>query len=55
MAEQVQPGFVEVWIELADGKMRGPRGETLTPDAFELVRSGLPGVVILPDNGRDAV
>jgi hypothetical protein len=44
----------EVWIELVDGMLRGPRGETITPEAFKSVSACLPFVVILPDNGRDA-
>jgi hypothetical protein len=30
-----------VWIELADGMLRGPRGETITPEAFKLVSACL--------------
>jgi hypothetical protein len=45
--------ITRVWIELSDGMIRGRRGETITRDAFKLVCSGLPFVVILPDNGRD--
>lgn len=44
----------EVWIELHDGMLRGPRGEMITRAAFKLVCSRLSIVVILPDNGRDA-
>ena len=44
----------EVWIELRDGMLHGPRGETITQDAFAVVCSRLPFVLILPDNGRDA-
>jgi hypothetical protein len=43
----------EVWIELRNGMMRGPRGEIISRAAFELACSGLAIVVILPDNGRD--
>jgi hypothetical protein len=43
----------EVWIELRNGMMRGPRGEIISRAAFELACSGLATVVILPDNGRD--
>jgi hypothetical protein len=45
---------VEVWIILNNGMMRGPRGETISRDAFEEASSGLNAVIILPDNGRDA-
>ncbi len=45
----------EVWIELRDGMLHGPRGETITQDAFAVVCSRLPFVLILPDNGRDAM
>jgi hypothetical protein len=51
---QTRPIAAEVWIELRDGMLRGPRGEQITRDAFKLVCSRLPAVVILPDNGRDA-
>jgi hypothetical protein len=44
----------EVWIELSDGTLRGPRGEQITRDAFETVCARFSVVVILPDNGRDA-
>jgi hypothetical protein len=43
----------EVWIVLKNGMMRGPRGETISLTAFELVCSRLAAVVILPDNERD--
>jgi hypothetical protein len=42
----------EVWIELRDGMMRGPRGERITRVQFEAARSGFV-TVVLPDNGRD--
>jgi hypothetical protein len=44
----------EVWIEQNDNMLRGPWGETNTHDAFEVVRSAIATIVILPDNGRDA-
>lgn len=44
----------EVWIVQNDNSLRGPRGETITRDAFDVVCSRLGLVVILPDNGRDA-
>ncbi len=44
----------EVWIEQSDNMLRGPRGETITRDAFAVVCYRLALVVILPDNGRDA-
>jgi hypothetical protein len=43
----------EVWIELRDGTLCGPRGERITRDAFEAVCADLPAVVVLPDNERD--
>ena len=43
----------EVWIELRNGMMRGPRGEIISRAALELACSGLATVVILPDNERD--
>jgi hypothetical protein len=43
----------EVWIELEDGMMFGPRGETISPASFEMVCSKLAAVVVLPDNKRD--
>ena len=46
--------ITRVWIELSNGMLRGRRGETITRDAFKLVCSRHPFVVILPDNGRDA-
>jgi hypothetical protein len=54
--ETSQAGTVagEVWIELRDGTLRGPRGAAITPDAFEAVCSRLAHVMILPDNGCDA-
>ena len=45
---------IEVWIKLRNGMYCGPRGETITRDAFAVVCSRLALVVILPDNGRDA-
>jgi hypothetical protein len=46
--------ITEVWIEQGDNVLRGPRGETITRDAFAVVCSHLALIVILPDNGRDA-
>jgi hypothetical protein len=43
-----------VWIEMADGMMRVPRGEIISQDDFEALSHGL-GTVILPDNGRDPI
>jgi hypothetical protein len=50
---QVGANVCEVWIKLRN-HMYGPRGETITRDAFDVVCSRLALVVILPDNGRDA-
>ena len=44
---------VQIWIEQSDGMMRGPRGEVICRDAFELRSSGVGVMVVLPDNGRD--
>ena len=45
-------GCGEVWIELADGRMRDKDGEILSREEFEL--QGHAGIIpILPDNGRD--
>jgi hypothetical protein len=44
----------EVWIELRDGMLHGPRGETITQEAFKSVCSRLPFVLVLPDNGRES-
>ena len=44
---------VQIWIEQSDGMMRGPRGEVICRDAFELRSSGVGVIVVLPDNGRD--
>ena len=44
---------VQIWIEQSDGMMRGPRGEVICRDAFELRSSGVGVTVVLPDNGRD--
>jgi hypothetical protein len=44
----------EVWIEMGNGMLGGPRGETITPEAFRSVSAHLPFVLVLPDNGRDA-
>jgi hypothetical protein len=49
----VEANTGEVWIELSDGMMRGPRGEVISRAAFELACSRLAAVVILPDNERD--
>jgi hypothetical protein len=46
--------IAEVWIELRDGTLRGPRGELITPAAFNLVCARLSVVIVLPDNERDA-
>jgi hypothetical protein len=43
-----------VWIEQSDNMLRSPRGETITRRTFEVVRSAIATIVILPDNGRDA-
>ena len=43
----------EVWIELRDGMLRGPRGEQVTLNGFKSVCARLSVVVILPDDGRD--
>jgi hypothetical protein len=51
---QVGAGAIEVWIELCNGMFCGPRGETITRDAFAVVCSRLALIVILPNNGRDA-
>lgn len=65
-AARIRTSAVEVWFEMADGMMRGPRSEMIPGDEFELRRSGVdldvsgPGgkplstvpVVILPDNGH---
>ena len=54
--ENAQAGSVagEVWIELPDGMLHGPRGETITQAAFDLVCARLPLALILSDNGRNA-
>ena len=46
----------ELWIKLADSRMRGPRGEVITQEDFE-ARCFPAGttLLILPDNGRDAM
>lgn len=44
----------EVWIELADGRLCGPCGQTMARSEFDLACCRLPFVLILPDNGRDA-
>ena len=61
-AARIGASTVELWIEMADGMMRGPRREMIPGDEFELRRVDLevsgPGgkplstvpVVILPDN-----
>jgi len=46
---------VEVWIEMADGLMLGPRGEMISRDEFEVRCSRLGTVLVLPDNGRDNI
>jgi hypothetical protein len=51
---QVGANVCEVWIKLRNDMYCGPRGETITRDAFDVVCSRLALVVILPDNGRDA-
>jgi hypothetical protein len=53
--EIVRPGANagQVWIQQSDGMLRGPRGEIITRDAFEVVRSSFATILILPDNGRD--
>jgi len=43
----------EVWIELGDGMMFGPRGEIISRTAFAAACSALTAVVVLPDNQRD--
>jgi hypothetical protein len=43
----------EVWIELRNGIIRGPRGKIISRAAFESAYSRLAAVVILPDNERD--
>jgi hypothetical protein len=52
--EQVETITGEVWIELGDGMLHGPRAETITREALKSVCSRLPFVLIFPDNGRDA-
>jgi hypothetical protein len=44
-AARIGTSIVEVWIEMADGMMRNPRGEMISRDEFELRSSG---VVPLP-------
>jgi hypothetical protein len=50
---EAYPATGEVWIQLSDGRLRGPRGETVTPTEFNLICAGLSYVVVLPDSGRD--
>ena len=51
--EQTDPATGEVWIQLDGGRLRGPRGETITRAEFDLICACLPFVLLLPDNGRD--
>jgi hypothetical protein len=48
-------GTVQIWIEQSDGMLRGPRGEVICRDEFEVRSSGVGTVVVLPDNGRDPI
>jgi hypothetical protein len=51
---RIKASVAEVWIEMANGMMRGPRGELIPREEFEVLRNGVGPTVILPDNGRDA-
>jgi hypothetical protein len=50
---RIKASGAEIWIVQADGMLRGPRGEVICRDAFELRGSGVGTTVVLPDNGRD--
>ena len=49
----VRTEVCQIWIELDDGRLRGPRGQLVTRQEFETACLGLGTVVIMPDNGRD--
>jgi hypothetical protein len=51
----VKKSAPEVWIKMANGMMRGPRGELIPREKFEALRNDVGATVILPDNGRDTL
>ena len=46
-------GAFEIWIELADGRMRGEDGKILSPEEFERRPFRADTILVMPDNGRD--